>query len=68
MRYPFLLIWLLFACSEPKIQQVNLIPQPQSITLHAGVFLLGSGTGINVDSAFLVDAKYLKNLIKLHMN
>ena len=65
MRYTFLLIWLLFACSEPKIQQVNLIPKPQSITLNEGLFLLGTGTGINVDSAFLVDAKYLKNLIKL---
>ena len=65
MRYIFLLIWLLFACSEPKIQQVNLIPKPQSITLNEGVFLLGSSTGINIDSVFLVDAKYLKNLIKL---
>ena len=65
MRYIFLLIWLLFACSEPKIQQVNLIPKPQSITLNKGVFLLGSSTGINIDSVFLVDAKYLKNLIKL---
>ena len=65
MRYTFLLIWLLSACSEPKIQQVNLIPKPQSITLNEGLFLLGTGTGINVDSTFLVDAKYLKNLIKL---
>ena len=65
MRYIFLLIWLLFACSEPKIQQVNLIPKPQSITLNEGVFPLGHSTGINIDSVFLVDAKYLKNLIKL---
>lgn len=53
------------ACTSPKVQEVNLIPKPQSITLNEGVFSLGIGTCIIADSLFTAEANYLKTLLKL---
>jgi len=65
MRYFIPLICLLFACSNPEVKEVNLIPKPQSITVNEGVFLLGFSTGLITDSIFIEEANYLKELLNL---
>ena len=65
MRYFIPLICLLFACSNPEIKEVNLIPKPQSITVNEGVFSLGFSTGLITDSTFIDEANYLKELLNL---
>ncbi len=65
MRCFIPLICLLFACSNPKIKEVNLIPKPQSITVNEGVFSLGFSTGLITDSTFIDEANYLKELLNL---
>ena len=65
MRYFIPLICLLFACSNPEIKEVNLIPKPQNITVNEGIFSLGFSTGLITDSTFIDEANYLKELLNL---
>ncbi len=65
MKKLILIIFVFFACTEPKVQEVNLIPKPQNMVLNEGVFALGIGTGIAADSLFSAEADYLKSLLNL---
>ena len=65
MRIFLLISFLFFACAEPKVKEVNLIPKPQNIVLNDGVFLLDSRTGILAENIFSSEVKYLKSLLKL---
>ncbi len=51
MKY-WLYICLLFACTDPKVQEVNLIPKPQKLEINDGVFSLSFNTNLIVDSLF----------------
>ena len=63
---PFILLF--FACNEPEIQEVHLIPKPQNISINQGVFELNLQTGIVSDSLFLAEVNYLKDLLNLPLN
>ena len=68
MKFFLSIICLLFACSESKLLEVNLIPKPQHLTLNEGAFFLGFGTELITDSTFSNEADYLKKLLKLPFN
>ena len=44
MRYFIPIICLLFACTDQKVKEVNLIPKPQKVEINEGAFSLSYKT------------------------
>ncbi|MGK0390569.1 MAG: hexosaminidase, partial [Maribacter sp.] len=63
----FLIIFILFSCTENKINEVkeiNLIPLPQKMELKKdGTFLLSANTKIDADDIFKNEVNYLKKIL-----
>ena len=65
----FILVCILGACSsEPKMQEVNIIPQPQSLTLSQGSFAFSKNTTWQSDSFFVNELDYFKSVVTLKNN
>ena len=67
MRYFIPIICLLFACTDQKVKEVNLIPKPQKVEINEGAFSLSFNTNLIVDSLFFAEADYLKELLNLEL-
>tara|TARA_B100000780_G_scaffold147164_1_gene102829 strand:+ start:1219 stop:3390 length:2172 start_codon:yes stop_codon:yes gene_type:complete len=69
-RIYLLLILILTSCFQKieKKEIANIIPNPQNIIYKTGSFNLNSDTGINYDSLFLSEAKYLQNQLPFKLN
>ena len=67
MRYFIPILCLLFACTNQKVQEVNLIPKPQKLEINDGVFSLSFNTNLIVDSLFYSESEYLKELFNLEL-
>ena len=68
MKYWLGIFCLLFACTEPIVQEVNLIPKPQKLEISDGVFSLSFNTNLIIDSLFYAESGYLKELLNLELN
>lgn len=68
MPYIFALCLFLAACSKPQPQEVSLIPQPQSISIQEGVFVLDESTGSQVDAFFQEEFAYFEKLTNLSLD
>ncbi|HIG32578.1 MAG TPA: beta-N-acetylhexosaminidase [Flavobacteriales bacterium] len=67
MRYFIPILCLLFACTDQKVQEVNLIPKPQKLEINDGVFSLSYNTNLMVDSLFYTASDYLKEILNLEL-
>ena len=68
-RVLFILICILSSCSqEPKIREVNIIPQPQSLELSEGNFVFSNNTVWHFDTFFENELDYFKSLVELKNN
>jgi hexosaminidase len=67
MRYFIPIFCLLFACTKPILQEVNLIPKPQKLEISDGVFSLSFNTNLIADSLFYTESDYLKELLNLKL-
>jgi len=67
MRYWLGIFCLLFACTKPIVQDVNLIPKPQELEISDGVFSLNFNTNLISDSLFYTESDYLKTLLNLEL-
>ena len=67
MRYFIPILCLLFACTDQKVQEVNLIPKPQKVEINEGAFSLSFNTNLIVDSLFYAESDYLKTLLNLEL-
>jgi len=68
MKYWLVIFCLLFACTEPIVQEVNLIPKPQKLEISDGVFSLSFNTNLIIDSLFDAESDYLKEILNLELN
>jgi hexosaminidase len=68
MRYFIPILCLLFACTDQKVQEVNLIPKPQKLEINDDVFSLSYNTNLIVDSLFYAESDYLKEILNLELN
>ena len=56
----------LFTCEEaetPSIE-VSIIPQPQSVSIHSGIYSLEEKIGLNYDPEFELSANFLRNYLQ----
>ena len=67
MKYWLAILCLLFACTKPIVQEVNLIPKPQKVEINEGAFSLSFNTNLIVDSLFYAESDYLKTLLNLEL-
>jgi hypothetical protein len=67
MKYWLAIFCLLFACTKPITQDVNLIPKPQKLEINNGVFSLSFNTNLIADSLFYTESDYLKTLLNLDL-
>ena len=58
MRYWLGICFLLFSCTKPIVQDINLIPKPQKLEISDGVFSLSFNSNLIFDRIiFLVDIR-----------
>ena len=67
MKYWLAIFCLLFSCTKPIVQEVNLIPKPQKLEVTDGVFSLSFNTNLIVDSLFYAESDYIKTLLNLEL-
>lgn len=67
IRILFSICLLLTACSQPQPMDVNLIPKPQSLEVHADIFVLNESTGSQVDERFQKELVYFQSLTGLSL-
>ena len=65
MKYWLAIFCLLFSCTKPIVQEVNLIPKPQKLEVTDGVFSLSFNTNLIVDILLLVGIPFIVNFIIL---
>ena len=67
MRYWLGICFLLFSCTKPIVQDINLIPKPQKLEISDGLFSLSFNTNLIADSLFYTESGYLKGLLNLEL-
>ena len=67
MKYWLSIFCLLFSCTKPILQEINLIPKPQKLEISDGIFSLSYNTNLIVDSLFYAECDYLKEILNLEL-
>lgn len=68
MKYWLIIVCFTFACKNPIINDINLIPKPHKLEITDGYFYLNYNTNLLFDSLFKTESQYLKTLLALNLN